>query len=667
MGEIFTKRPGIAEYETLTSYLHRISENNGVDFQRVVKYIIPRNSRNNITSRNLCQMDVLPRSIADKNKLSNLIGKDIKCIEAHTFTPVINKLIINESASDRFNMQSLLIKTINTHTRCFCPTCLKDTGIYSLLWQVNGINICDKHFTRLDSVCQNCKKPIEYCSDYINQHRCSHCGFLYLKQVGEKVSEKEIIDEQMYMYRNWKFLLDYEKDLFTDKQGFSKEQMLAMKMLYTSQINSTYLDTNNIMFFGKGYYKNLIKKANGISDNYQIRLHVLLDFFRSMNIDAESFSKILVPDDYFKSVMNYYKKEKHRPVGPCLSPWCKSFKKKETIKQVKGYKFYFDKFELGSVCTECYMKYGYNRENSKWESIDNEVELIWEKVKPLLDNGMTKKEIKDNLEIGIDSVYRIYGYLSFHKLIEDPNCSIYSEDNDNDLIEKFIKIIEHPGDMGGNAYKLYGWSKPKYYYYLADKGVQSFLIFESDHLRKKFGSAKPKGNLYWKSKVDNAINQCMVEGKDININNITEMIGCIYRTLHNYKLDEYISDIRCKQENENRIMLRNRLLSIADNYFDSLKKEGKLANLVKVFEIAGTYDKLMRTKYPDITEELAQKVKKYNDEVIQRKNMQELNLILDAINKLEEDGQLVKKATLAEITGLSLHVINKRLKMLNEE
>ncbi|MCX7922242.1 MAG: TniQ family protein [Clostridia bacterium] len=665
MGRRFTIRLKPFESESLSSYLYRIAESNGVDVRGITKNIFGKKAEQEITLRNICQLDILPRSLADVKVLSNLLGLEVKCVERHTFTSVIDKLIINESANDKSHRSSLLIKSINTYNRSFCISCLRETGTYNLLWQVNGINICDKHFTRLKSVCPNCNSPIPYCSEFINKHKCPNCGSLYYQYEEEKVADDDIINEQIEVYTNWRFLLDQNCSLVSVKTGFTKQQLLAMKILYASQMSCSEFKQNHNSSLKKSFSIKLMKKANGISDNYNIRLHVLLDFLKNNNLTVEQFADICIPDTYIKSIIESYKSTKSKKPGPCLSPWCKSYKKKITMKVVKGYKFNYEKYELGSVCTKCYMKYGYNRSTGIWESIDNEVDLIWDKVKPLLDKGIPKKIIKRDLDIGLDRVYKYYGYLLHNNLLENSWNDI-PEETYEDLVEKFEVIMALPGDTCSNAYKIYGWSKPHYYYYLADERIQKFLIFKSDYLRKKFGSCKPKGILYWKQKVEEAIQQCITSGEDINSHKIRKIIGCTKKTLISYSLDEYITKIQCEHKKEKGNVLRDHLIEITDRYLSAIMLEGKTATLDQIYEMGGVYDKFMRKNYPYIVAEILNKIKLHNGTILKQKYGKEFDAISEAIRTLEENGQAIKYSILSKMTGLSEYVISKRLKMLNQ-
>ncbi len=667
MSNRFTMRPALCKHESLTSYIGRIAECNGYKYRDVIKYLIPKNLRREITIGNIYQLDMLPRRVSDNRKLCELLGKDLKQLEAHTFTPAIDKLIINDNAGDDVHRTSLLMKTVNTRYRNICPVCVRDAGVFSLLWQVKGINICDQHFIKLESECPNCQNPIVYISEHLNQYKCSYCGFNLMEIKEEKEYDPQIIKEQMELYKQWYFLLNPENRLISLVDGLTKEQMLAMVMLYTAQqCNRSHIDKKSIKYFGDGYSGDLIRKASGISDKYQIRLHTILDLLNKANISIEKFSRTTVPHSYIKSVIEYFNKPENMPVGPCLSPWCKAYNTTNTIKQVEEYGLYKENYKVGSICTECYMKFGYNRENNNWESMKNEVDLIWNKVKPLIDRGIPKKQIKKELKIGIDSVYKIYSYLSYHKIIEDPRRNDYKE-NIHSLVEKFKVIIEQPGDMCSNSYHLYGWSKPEYYYYSSDKNVQNFLIFNSNQMRKKYASTIPKDYDYWKNKIDEAISQCQAEGKEITCDNITNSIGCIMNTLKKHKLDEYINDAKSKQFDKEKTEFRDKVLKIADDYFTSLDEEGKSAVLGKIFELADITDRVIRRKYPDIALELCQKVNKYNEKLILHKNTEELNIILDAIKTLEDNGQAFKKGAVSRITGFSMHVINKRLKMLQDK
>ena len=665
----FTERPSLGKYETLTSYLNRISECNGSDLCTVAKYIIPRKE---ITLRNLCQLDILPRKIADMDKLSVLVGKSSKCIESHTFTPAIDKLIINDDVDDQVHMSSLLSRTINTKNRRLCPICVKTSGAYSLLWQVQDIIMCDKHLVPLMSECPKCKSIIPYCSEYINQHRCIKCGSTYLVNQHEIVQDKQIINTQMDLYTTWKYLLDPDAVLIMQKQGFNKEQMLALMMLYTAQNYEPVFDIRSIRYISYKNVRNLVKKVNGISDNYQTRLHVILKFLSNSNISIEQFSKKVIPDSYVKSVVEYYrnsiKKSGRKNIGPCLSPWCKSYKKKKSIKQVTGYRLYHQRYKVSSVCTECNIKFGFNRKNGKWESIDNEVDLIWNKVKPLLDKGLTKGEIRNKLAIGEEKIYKIYGYLSYHKLIEDNKSIYYDEYNQDDLIEKFKDLVEQPGDMVGNSYKLYKWTQSKFYYLLANPRVQNFLIFESNDLRKKYASkVKDYDYDYWKGKVDIAIDKFLNENIIITIKKICIESGVSDATLRRYKLNEYISEIKLKQINDNKVTFIKRLFDTVEGYLNELEEDGQPAVLNKAFDKAGTYDKFMRANYPDITKCLAEKVKEYNDGLAMKRSSEELNQIIDAMNEIEFDYQFSTKRAISKATGLSKHIINKRLKLLENK
>ncbi len=642
----FTIRPPIIQYESLTSYLHRIANYNMVDFDSIVKMI----ANDGYARRNVSQIDRLPRSILSISKLSKLLNMDKKSLGEHTFTFVIDKVITNYSANDIEHMRSILMKTIISRNRCFCPACLRDDGSYNVLWQVRDIKLCDKHSTYLIEYCPKCNKAIPYCSKSLIQHKCPSCGYIYLNYKSEIEEDEKIINEQICIYNDWKFMIRHSNSLILGCR--EKEQQLALKILYVSVNDLNYYskcrDLVNHFLFNK-----LLRMAKKEGTSEQLRLHVLLDILKKKKISIEEFSKMSVPIDYINSVTSFtnINQKSKQAIGNCLSPWCKSFNKTDTIKQIESRRFHFWNYKLSSVCTECFMKFGYNRASGKWESISNEVSTTLT-IKSLLEEGKSIRYIQKEFGIKMQTFYKLYGYLLKNGLINEINTSKTKYAECMDLREKFKTINNYPGDRQKYAKKLYGWGIPLYFYYLADTQVQNYLMFES---YEKHISSREKRRLSFKAKIDEAIQLCYKSELEISFENISNFIDFPIQKIKPYNLITYINNI-IKEQEEKKIenLLIRRLNKFKENHSNSICSMAKICKELKLNE------KELRSKYPELIKKISLKIQVQNKKTKEIQYKKETDSINNAINILKENGQQITGKSISELSNISRDIIYYR-------
>jgi hypothetical protein len=134
---------------------------------------------------------------------------------------------------------------------------------------------------------------------------------------------------------------------------------------------------------------------------------------KDINISLSEFASIKVPDIYIDSVFNQYKDE---TLGICLTPWCDHYTTNKMMKKIDLLYQNHTKYKLASVCTGCFINFGYNRKNGNWEEIGDQIERI-QKVSKLLSQGYSCPKVREIYGLGITNVYKIYGYALYHGLL----------------------------------------------------------------------------------------------------------------------------------------------------------------------------------------------------------------------------------------------------------
>jgi ribosomal protein S14 len=215
MEQKFTIRPKPKVGESLSGYLIRISEMNCTKFWCVKNYI---GVRTNGTS----SLDTLPQRVANMPKLINLLGIDEESILKMTFWNLFNKFYSNINVNN-VNFKIVISDRFVVHKRRFCANCLRESGYYRIVWQIRDIDMCDIHFTKIQSRCSLCGTEQPYISNSLGEFLCFKCGNDLSKQIEPIINDSNYINEQLKIINDWLFLLDEKFSLDSYSHEYGKE------------------------------------------------------------------------------------------------------------------------------------------------------------------------------------------------------------------------------------------------------------------------------------------------------------------------------------------------------------------------------------------------------------------------------------------------------------
>ena len=536
MNEKLPIRPLAKQGESLSGYIMRTARLLDIDPKHLLKHIYNKHNfyYPGITNETALQyfkiafsLDILPFRFLNKTGFCAMIDKTSEEIEKMTFSNLFAKFNYPYSI-DQSKYGAVLSNKIINDFRRFCPICLKEEGIYKLLWQIKEIEVCDIHKIKLKYTCPKCQSKQKYYSKELAEYRCYKCGHL----LWDNEQYNEPYNEGLKYYDDWRFLLDSKTVICKQIAGIDKERSLAIVCLYLIQ------NQENIKFFHTRTVRDIIRFIKGEGEGRKATFPAVLKILRKKNISLKEFSDIIVPEIYVDSLL-----EVNYPInknGVCLSPWCRHLNSDTMIRSVKV-KAFSKGFINKSVCLGCFMLYGYSRTSNCWENIDKNISDNIIIVRGLLLVNMSKKDIKLKLSISVHLIDKIIGYLLNYKpLQESYNVKYIPKVIDNDILEKFKHLISLEGESCRKAKKVYGWSYIQYHYYFWLPQVQKQLYFD-----KEVSELAPKRIEIikicdWKQILANAIEYLWVNDIDIGWSNLERYFSLSWKNLKQNNLIEIV-------------------------------------------------------------------------------------------------------------------------------
>lgn len=384
--ERFPIRVRLGNEESLFSYLKRLCIRNHVSFLGLRKYI----SKQGKSIGKFNVIDIYPDSLIDFEKLSYLIGHTVEQILTHTFAPAIGQFV--KEFSDRpggyYRDSASLFE--NNKLR-FCPLCLKERGIFNLLWRVKDITICDIHYVNLVAICGKCQQKQQVAVSELDYVRCQKCGEKLHQQLTSPCCSG-VIPLQKKIYDNWRYFLNSNNPAPNQISGVSKEQTLAILMLYLSQKKPNVFNKYDpIHVLTRDHMKFLLSIVRGKSQNRHLTMQRFMNLLKKGDFLISDFVHTHVPESFINSI---FSAERNIPeFGVCLAPWCPSFNSNKRMEEISINKFTArnKRYSIRAGCLDCYIEYG-RRHDGIWESVDGFVDKV-NQIRQYLHIGKMPKEI----------------------------------------------------------------------------------------------------------------------------------------------------------------------------------------------------------------------------------------------------------------------------------
>jgi ribosomal protein S27E len=356
--EQFTIRIKPYDGESLSSFLLRADEKNRVDYRAIID-ILNRDVYISMRKKYIDRLDRLPNRVIDINKLSILLGISVKHLESLSFTPIY-RYFLDKKDFDTSYRSVGLEKLLEKNHRRFCPQCIKETGFYKLIWQVKEIHTCNIHNISLTSRCQYCNDKQPYVWEQMTSFRCNYCNNSLVKNTAKQAKISEI---EIRKYYDWMYFAEYKNLHLNRIEGLNRQQSLAILFLHTLNGGGDYLDIQFVIrSASKNLVDGLIRLIKGKERPIYVTLPRLFEILSKINLTIRDFVNQKPSYEFVNSLFSIHKK---RELGPCLTPWCTSYNKNRTMKKVENPYYFRDrkKFLNASVCTDCYMKYGFTKED----------------------------------------------------------------------------------------------------------------------------------------------------------------------------------------------------------------------------------------------------------------------------------------------------------------
>ncbi len=636
MNDRFTKRLSSLPEESLTGYLMRMGEENGYKISGLLKLL-------NISFHDRHQLDILPQKVVDLEKLCYLLGLSKIKIEDMTFLTLLKKFYSQISEKDAdigASVRSIFIKD----RRRFCVSCLNEKSPFKLIWQISDIKICNIHYTKLQSMCENCSSNIPYLNNFVGKYVCYRCGFKFNQQDEEKIDDINLILEQEKIYNDYNFLLNNKFENTNTINGLSIEKRIAASFLFFNKKSNYYKSKERHLY-------NLILDK---TPSMQLSPNMLLKMLNPINVTLEQFFNFSVPQSFVQEIILSQDKAFPKKPGICLAPWCKSYKTSSKMRVLKK-GISINKHYMVCICSECMMKYGYNRKNRKWETIDNRIELIMNIIVPNTNMGTSLRKITENCNIRYSLLIDLITYCLNYNLIKDEKYfKNIPHKMPKDLVSIFRRLKNLNGKMQANAHKVLGWSDKEYYYYLNTPEVQRFLLFDLKNKNKEKDIKKSKLLI----QIDNAINRLIESEEPITIKRICKKINCSKGTLYNYGMTVHILQKSQQQKKPQKSLKENSIRCDIEKYLESITKSGKFISMKKIFNYLKISKSFFVKNYPELFLWLKDKIKFLNSEIKNNRKTTIKGLIIKAVKDLNKSNLPVNKISVAKYLGFHYRRFN---------
>lgn len=653
---IFTVRPLIKPEELLSSYLFRLAAANYVEIADVIANL---KTVSQLNRTNIHLVDIYPSLTLDMKKITSLTLLTEDNIEEMSFAPLLKKFYTRDDIKS-YQSLSIIKKCLITSKRRFCSQCLKEGSGYKHFWQIAELEICDIHLTKLATGCIFCDKDESYMKDNDEQYFKCTIGVHDLRDQIKVVDISDVdnshyLVDQLQKYDDWKFLTDKSSLIINEIDGLNMDQSLLTTLLYVYQYDtSTLSKSNHILTYPQ--YSEFRRMINTPQARHKISMERLLRIIRNAGISVREFSNIKVPKDFIHSLKVSFS----RPDKVCLAIWCNSYKTNNTICIVHNNKrITVDKivYNNHSVCTECWMRYGFDAEDKLWKPVDNMIELI-EKIKSLLEAGLSKMKICNELGISKPSIAKVLGYMSQHKLLtayqENKYVSGITE-YDGELVECFQQLFDYETKNGlaTSSNKILGWNLQTYYYYLANPLVQKYKVFDA-HLDREVSKIttlrlKKYDELKLSKLLEDTIQQFISQDRTISTKAIKEVTGVSIRTFHLYGLGHRFNESIQEQRSLRRRAQEDCYWIEADEFIRLKEVGNQITSIKEVAHSLGLIGTNWMYGFPELYERISTRVKALVDRV----KSDQIKKYKIQIDKLFQSNNKISNEIIAEYIGVT--------------
>ncbi|WP_339280487.1 TniQ family protein [Lysinibacillus sp. FSL P2-0066] len=618
----FTIRPKLIEGESLSSYIVRTANLNGVTNISEIWQLVKKQGPYKVDRNFIYKFDLFPTDIVHLNDLAILLNIKANELVLHSFEPIVSFFYPGAAGKMVFG------KEIELKHRRFCRSCLKENGAFQFLWQVKEIHICNKHLTKIESKCYRCGCEQSYVKKALLEHlNCSACGELLYKTIDKPSQNYNLIDKQLRIYRDWHSISTFVNYINSNNQKMpqSIHRKIAILLLYLTTPNTGSINYKKHPFFAPSQAKRLLELVRNKS-NDTLRLGFILNTLRELDIEMGNFLCLEVPISFMRRLISKAKDKKIQVVD-CKSEWCKSY---NTPYKMIDMKFSKDKYVPKAhfyhqicVCTDCWIRVGFSKELSKWEDANISKGLLRE-INNSIVLGFSEKEIIHRLKINSDILYFYMGYIyrfnPFHNNNLNPEDRV-KEVSGSNLIDKFSLLKsfwKRNEQLTLQATKLFGWDVLSTYYYYWHHKVQQYIYLE-ENLR----TTNIQKRIQLKNEVNRVIMHLVENNMEISVKEVAASLDITENTLRYHKLRKNINEEKLKnklkKENEEKAIIFQKI----NEYIINKKANEEPILVHEVYKNIGVTEKVIK-KYPVIARFISNSVKesKTEQKLIKKRNLE---------------------------------------------
>ncbi|MBV6685532.1 TniQ family protein [Bacillus sp. JRC01] len=468
--EKFSVRPNIRAEEALTSFLLRVCSSNFISIKELFEEI--QINYNQADLRNAHHIDINPYITIDSNLLSELTGFKVHLINVSTFNGALCNFIKKGDMHKLNNSSALIKNSFSIKNRKFCPVCLQESVCYKLIWQVKDIVVCPSHNIPLTSNCSECGQNQPFLHMNLAQGICCYCNS-YLHTSPKIKASSDSLDYSNWLVTQWNYLIAIQGNLEII------EKDIAVKLLYICSKSKKNFSIEQISLLSRDYiYKllNIISSESHSNDDFNIGLNVILKVLYQLEIPIWDFLNSKLPKAFSELISAYLNKRIHQN---CLTPWCNFINTNKKL--LKMNTFRSKTHHSLHLCTSCCLKFGLNIKTQCWEEYGDIINGGYNKVLPLINNGVSKQKISHITGLSRYKIYKMASYFARYKLINDKFLKNYTPQTPIFFSNDDILLIAHRNEtiMRNSAKMKLGLGINNFYYFFYDPFIQESLYVRS--------------------------------------------------------------------------------------------------------------------------------------------------------------------------------------------
>lgn len=549
------------EGESLTSFLYRLSQSNGIPMLHLWNTIKNQYTDHYAQWSDINIIDFAPINTINIKKLSQYLGVEVEKMLKCTFYNVLS-LFCGESEVERSRFLSGTLRE-KLH---YCPSCYNEKAYNQLLWKINGIDGCLKHGIKLLNKCFHCNKEIKY-KDILILGECPYCKYNLFNSDYDQIMNLESKRELLWITNSWDYLLKNHNFRIQPNE-------IAIRILYLLNNKLVNVDYNFIEENMKnpGVLPNLLQHARGtLSHKRTLHISFILNTLKEHDVEIKEFLELEVSSTFIKTISSksILKKDK----VSCLAPWCSSYKKPGSLKKTgtslirrengTALKYYM-------VCDSCGCEYAFNEENL----LEERTYFIeaFNKINAQQNQKSRLRDLMVTTSYTADKVKRCFAYFRSRNVLDemDFDNGIHIQE---DLLNNFIKALEN----GESIKSIKTWNCWESYNDFLTHRYHN-KVSQTIHQHKEKVVEIDPGK---RAEIIYLLRNMYEKNEDISLKSVCEKLGVSAETIRNWGCNKIISEMKERQKTAKRLDKTELIYSKADNFL--LQNKNKKLSATEIY------------------------------------------------------------------------------------